>query len=300
MTAKTEISGFLLLDKPVDMTSRRALTIAMRLMGAKKGGHGGCLDPFATGLLPLYFGQATRFADEGLGTDKTYDLTIRLGTQTDTADCEGTTIKSLPVPEFTEISCRTVIAQLVGPQLQKPPQYSALKHEGKALYAWAREGISVDKPARPIEIYEASLLGFDANEIKMRARCSKGTYLRVIAESVAEILGTCGHASALRRVGLGPFDASQSVTLETLEATPPDQRAQHLMPVSALLNAYPILVLTPEQAKLLQCGQRLSGLSAPEGVVQVCTSTHWLGLAHSADGAIWVKRLLATPLGLPS
>ncbi|MES2212067.1 MAG: tRNA pseudouridine(55) synthase TruB [Pseudomonadota bacterium] len=300
MTAATEISGFLLLDKPVGMTSRRALTTAMRLLGTKKGGHGGCLDPFATGLLPLYFGQATRFADEGLGSDKTYDLTIQLGTQTDTADLEGAVIKTLPVPPLTETLCQDTLAKFLGPQLQKPPQYSALKHEGKPLYAWARDGVHVEKPARPIEIYEIILLGFDESRIQLRARCSKGTYLRVLAESVADALGTCAHASALRRVGLGTFDIAEGVTLETLEQTALEDRHRLLCPISRLLSEYPTVHLTAEQAKLLLFGQRLSGLIAPEGIVQVCSDTHWLGLAHSEGGALWVKRLLATPICLSS
>jgi tRNA pseudouridine55 synthase len=231
----------LLLDKPLGLSSNQALQKAKWLLRAEKAGHTGTLDPLATGVLPLCFGAATKFSQQHLDADKTYETTVRLGIQTSTADAEGDVIA------LREVSCTAgmvveVLDRFMGPISQVPPMHSALKKDGKALYEYAREGETVERAARNVVIYDLDLLDMqlqgDVPFLRLRVRCSKGTYIRTLGEDIAEALGCGGHLSALRRVVTGPFEEAQCVTLSALESMNESQRLEALLPVDVLLPGY--------------------------------------------------------------
>jgi tRNA pseudouridine55 synthase len=231
----------LLLDKPLGLSSNQALQKAKWLLRAEKAGHTGTLDPLATGVLPLCFGAATKFSQQHLDADKTYETTVRLGIQTSTADAEGDVIA------VREVSCTAgmvveVLDRFMGPISQVPPMHSALKKDGKALYEYAREGETVERAARNVVIYDLDLLDMqlqgDVPFLRLRVRCSKGTYIRTLGEDIAEALGCGGHLSALRRVVTGPFEEAQCVTLSALESMNESQRLEALLPVDVLLPGY--------------------------------------------------------------
>jgi tRNA pseudouridine55 synthase len=235
------VHGVLLLDKPLGLSSNQALQKAKWLLRAEKAGHTGTLDPLATGVLPLCFGAATKFSQQHLDADKTYETTVRLGIQTSTADAEGDVIA------VREVSCTAgmvveVLDRFMGPISQVPPMHSALKKDGKALYEYAREGETVERAARNVVIHDLDLLDMqlqgDAPFLRLRVRCSKGTYIRTLGEDIAEALGCGGHLSALRRVVTGPFEEAQCVTLSALESMNESQRLEALLPVDVLLPGY--------------------------------------------------------------
>ena len=211
-------SSFLVVDKPAGITSHDVVAAVRAVTGEKKVGHTGTLDPFATGVLPLALGPATRliqFLDE---SHKVYDATIVLGARTDTGDPTGTIEVEVPVPPLTEVRILEVLAGFVGPRMQTPPAYSAVKKDGKPLYAYARKGEVVEVPARPITIYGLDLISFGPAEVRVRIDCSRGTYARVLANEIAEQLGTVGHLSALARDRSGPFYIQDAVDFATLAA----------------------------------------------------------------------------------
>jgi tRNA pseudouridine55 synthase len=231
----------LLLDKPLGLSSNQALQKAKWLLRAEKAGHTGTLDPLATGVLPLCFGAATKFSQQHLDADKMYETTVRLGIQTSTADAEGDVIS------VREVSCTAgkvveVLDRFMGPISQVPPMHSALKKDGKALYEYAREGETVERAARNVVIHDLDLLDMqlqgDVPFLRLRVRCSKGTYIRTLGEDIAEALGCGGHLSALRRVVTGPFEEAQCVTLSALESMNESQRLEALLPVDVLLPGY--------------------------------------------------------------
>lgn len=218
--------SFLVVDKPAGITSHDVVAAVRAVTGAKKVGHTGTLDPFATGVLPLALGGATRliqYLDESL---KVYDATIALGSSTDTGDPTGEVIAEAPVPELTEEAVRACLADFVGPRMQTPPAYSAVKKDGKALYKYARAGEKVEVPARPITIYDLELLSFAPTTLEVRISCSRGTYARVLAEEIAEALGTKGHLSALGRARSGPFDLEQAISYPELAALVSDEEGR--------------------------------------------------------------------------
>lgn len=216
--APTGPSAFLVIDKPAGITSHDVVAAVRALTGCQKVGHTGTLDPFATGVLPLALEGATRliqFLDESL---KVYDATISLGTRMDTGDPTGAAVESKPVLPFTEARLREVLLSFVGPRMQVPPAYSAVKKDGKALYQYAREGETVEVAARPITISAMELISFTADTVRVRIDCSRGTYARVLAEEIAVELGTVGHLGALARLRSGPFSLDDAVDFPTLAA----------------------------------------------------------------------------------
>ncbi|MGB1580547.1 MAG: tRNA pseudouridine(55) synthase TruB, partial [Nevskiales bacterium] len=212
------ISGILLLDKPIGRSSNAALQEVKRLFDARKAGHTGSLDPLATGLLPICFGHATKLSGYLLDADKAYWVKARLGERTDTADAEGEVIERLPVPDLSSRSVLDVLGSFLGEQEQLPPMYSALKHEGKRLYELARAGEEVERKKRRINIYDLQLLSAQADELVMSVRCSKGTYIRTLVEDIAQALGTVGHVAALRHTAVGAFTGEQMIDLPNLHA----------------------------------------------------------------------------------
>ena len=249
------VDGVLLLDKPVGLSSNDALIKAKRVLNAKKAGHTGTLDPFATGLLPLCFGEATKFSQDLLEADKTYQTTVHLGITTNTGDTEGEATDTRAV-DVTVEQIEAVLATFRGPILQVPPMYSALKRDGKAYYEYAREGITLEREARPVTILDLKFLEYSAPFLKLSVTCSKGTYIRVLGEDIGNALGCGAHLNALRRTQVGALTTEGMLTLEALQASASPLAL--LAPVDALLSSFPAVMLTEELAKRFLQGQRLA------------------------------------------
>jgi tRNA pseudouridine55 synthase len=292
------VHGVLLLDKPLGLSSNQALQRAKWLLRAEKAGHTGTLDPLATGVLPLC--AATKFSQLHLDADKTYETTVRLGLRTRTADAEGEVIAERPVAcsigQVVE-----VLDRFTGPIHQVPPMHSALKKDGKALYEYARDGETVEREAREVVIHELELLDAQLHGeepvLRLRVRCSKGTYIRTLGEDIGEALGCGGHLTALRRTATGPFDVSQCVTLETLEALDEAERLARLLPVQSLLPDHAPVTLDAENAARFLSGMRRRG-SWPdlERVAVFGNAPHaLLGSAHVKAGELIPGRLLSPP-----
>ncbi|MFC5509910.1 tRNA pseudouridine(55) synthase TruB [Massilia jejuensis] len=292
------VDGVLLLDKPVGLSSNDALIRAKRVMNAKKAGHTGTLDPFATGLLPLCFGEATKFSQDLLEADKTYEATVHLGIMTSTGDTEGEAIETLPV-DVTPACIEAALARFRGPILQVPPMYSALKRDGKAYYEYAREGIVLERAARPVTIHGLELIGYDAPMLRIRVTCSKGTYVRVLGEDIGAALGCGAHLNALRRIQVGALTAENMITLDALQAH--GAPLSLLAPVDTLLSTFPPIALTPELARRFLNGQRLAlgkepGVAVPpeQGRVRVVCEGRLLGTANLQEYAVLApERLIA-------
>lgn len=257
---RVPVHGVLLLDKPEGLTSTQALSAAKRLLNAEKAGHTGTLDPFATGLLPLCFGEATKFAQDLLHADKSYEATVHLGVTTTTADTEGDITETKTVA-VTREQIEKVLQQFRGAITQIPPMHSALKRDGKPLYEYAREGVVLEREAREIVIYELELLEFASPDVKIRVRCSKGTYIRVLGEDIGHALGCGAHLTALRRTSVGTLDLQRSINLPGFTALTEPARLQTLLPVDALLADLPALSLTEELAQRFMHGQRIPGMA---------------------------------------
>ncbi|MCG7412521.1 tRNA pseudouridine(55) synthase TruB [Moraxella nonliquefaciens] len=260
---KQIVSGVLLLDKPNGISSYAALTQAKRLFmspkfDSKKAGHTGTLDPMATGILPICFGDATKFSSFGLDADKGYTAIIKLGEKTDTGDKEGQIIAQKDVPVFEQSELDKLAVSLMGEQMQTPPMYSALKKDGKKLYEYARDGIEIERQPRPIVIHHLALNKLSNDEIALDVICSKGTYVRVLGETVAERLGTVGHLTALHRTSTGGFDVADAISLDDLADLSLDERLGRLLPTDVMLGHLPMLRLTMDETARIKMGQRLN------------------------------------------
>ncbi|MDI4509812.1 tRNA pseudouridine(55) synthase TruB [Moraxella osloensis] len=272
---KSIVSGVLLIDKPQGMTSQQVVSKVKYLLksdvhDSKKAGHTGTLDPMATGLLPICLGEATKFSHYQLDAVKSYQAIIKLGEQTDTGDAEGEIIATSPVPHVTQAMLQSVIKQFLGEIMQVPPMYSALKKDGKKLYELAREGIEVERAARPLTIYKLSLTPLSDQQLQLTVTCSKGTYVRVLAEDIAKALGTLGHLTALRRIQTGDFEIADAIPLADFAALDFAARFDKLLAVDACVHSLPSLVLDDSQSKRIQQGQRLN--------VKATMLTHQLNL----------------------
>lgn len=296
------INGVLLLDKPVDWSSNDALIKAKRLVRAQKAGHTGTLDPFATGLLPLCFGEATKFSQDLFDADKTYETVVHLGIETDTGDIEGKVISTHSV-DVTVTQIDAVLKQFVGKIEQVPPMYSALKRDGRPLYEYAREGITLEREARPVEIYALELLNYEAPYLTLRVTCSKGTYIRVLGQDIGQALGCGAHLALLRRTGVGHLTLAECVTLPQLEAEEETDRMQHVQPVDSLLSLFERVDLTDELATRFLHGQRLSLakealiVATGDGRVRVyrASDNKLLGTAIMKEGEVLApERLIST------
>lgn len=291
---KRAISGVLLLDKAHGISSNTALQQVKRLFQAEKAGHTGNLDPIATGLLPVCFGEATKFSQYLLDADKKYQAVIKLGSNTTTGDTEGEIISQHPVTaKLSQVE--QVLRNMVGPMRQIPPMYSALKHEGKALYTYARAGVEIERKAREITIYQLSLDAFVGDELSVSVSCSKGTYIRVLAEDIGAALGCGAHLKALRRVATGGFDIGQALTFSHLEQMSAEQRDAVLLPADCLLEGMPKVVLDSESAYYLQQGQPVwQARQSSKGLVSLYgPDKAFLGLGEIGDdGKVAPKRLV--------
>jgi tRNA pseudouridine55 synthase len=264
------IDGALLLDKQIGISSNKALQQAKQLFGAAKAGHAGTLDPLASGLLIVLFGEATKFAGPLLDDDKEYVATLKLGEKTSTGDAEGQVIQKRELP-VEERQIGPVLERFKGEIEQVPPMHSALKRDGVPLYQLARRGQSVSREARRVRIDELEVIGFSLPYLEMRIRCSKGTYVRTLAEDIGDALGTCAHLTALRRTASGRWRVEDAVTLETLATQGP----RHLLPLTALLADLPRAELDAAQEARFRNGQSLDSFPG-EGLRAV----------YAADGSV--------------
>jgi tRNA pseudouridine55 synthase len=258
------VDGVLLLDKAAGLTSNAALQKARRLLNAVKAGHTGTLDPLATGLLPLTFGEAAKFSADLLDADKMYRATLKLGITTSTGDAEGEVLERRAF-DVSDDALDAALSRFRGSIEQVPPMYSALKREGRPLYELARAGIEVERAPRRVTISKLTRIARTKDEIVFEVECSKGTYVRVLAEDIGSALECGAHLSALRRLRVGSMMLDRSVTLEALEAMPPAVRREWLLPVDALLASLPRIELKPELAERFAQGQRLALDAQPRG-----------------------------------
>ena len=262
------VHGILLLDKRLGVSSNKALQEVRRLFNANKAGHTGSLDPLATGLLPLCFGEATKVSAMMLDDNKRYQVVVQLGVMTDTGDAEGEVIKTTVVPDIEEDALMRCLQQFLGEIDQVPPMYSALKHNGKKLYELAREGITIERKARRISIFElkllaSSLLGQDkTNQLVLEVFCSKGTYIRSLAEDIGDALGVCGTVLALRRLEAGMFNIAQAKTIEQLTAMSAEELQHALIAIDSPLQAFPAVCLSELQTVAIKYGQSVQLVAA--------------------------------------
>ncbi|KAB0657180.1 tRNA pseudouridine(55) synthase TruB [Burkholderia diffusa] len=293
------LDGVLLLDKPVGLSSNDALIRAKRLLLAKKAGHTGTLDPLASGLLPLCFGEATKFSQDLLEADKTYEATMRLGVRTTTGDAEGDVLDTRAV-ECDRTAVEAALARFTGEIVQVPPMYSALKRDGKPLYEYARAGQTVEREGRNVTIHALDLLACELPDVTFRVTCSKGTYVRTLAEDIGEALGCGAHLTMLRRTGVGALTLEHAVTLDALSDATEAARDAWLQPVDALLSTFPLVRLDEACAKRFLHGQRLplsalDPIDAAEGErVRVYDEVRLLGVARKANGVLAPERLVVT------
>ncbi len=288
------VDGILLLDKPEGLSSNQALQQAKRLLNARKAGHTGSLDPVATGLLLLCFGETTKISSLFLGADKSYRVGIRLGTTTDTGDCTGEVVAEAPV-QVSNCRLAEVLDSYRGQSLQVPPMYSALKKDGRPLYKLARKGITVEREPRPVTVYSLEQEEYSGTLLTLSVRCSRGFYIRTLAEDIGRDLGCGGHVEHLRRTGIGDFSINQAVTLEHLESIPtPRDRGTVLLPTDRGLAHLPELSLPESLARYLKLGRSVRAAAGLDpGLVRLYVdSGGFLGLGEvTQDQRVQPKRL---------
>lgn len=294
------ISGILLLDKPAGMTSNAALQTVKRLYNACKAGHTGSLDPLATGVLPLCFGEATKFSQFLLDADKRYLTTIRLGVITDSGDADGEVLEERAVPSLSKEKLQAILANYRGEITQVPSMFSAIKVDGQPLYKLARQGIEVERKSRQVTIHCLELVSWDETSITLDISCSKGTYVRSLAEDIGQDLGCGAHVTVLRRLGAGPFNAEQTITLEELEAMTPEARDQALTPLFGAVQDWPSVHITDVMASYVRQGQPVQVANAPtEGWVSIFSESdehqdEFIGVGEIMDdGKVAPRRIVA-------
>ncbi len=292
---KRDITGILLLDKPLGLSSNQALQNIKRLFNAKKAGHTGSLDPLATGMLPICFGEATKFSQYLLDAEKTYQVKMQLGVRTTTSDAEGEVVATKPVPTLSNTAIETVLQKFRGHIMQVPSMFSALKFEGKPLYKYAREGITIDRPARPIEIYSLQCVQQAEDFLVLNVHCSKGTYVRTLVDDIGELLGCGAHVIELRRLSVSKYSAEQMLTYDALESLTDVERDQQLIGVDTALADIVGLELSDRLATFVAQGQTVFVPHAPaDGLVKLHNASRgFLGLGEILpDGRVAPKRLV--------
>lgn len=297
---RRNINGILLLDKPTNMTSNGALQRVKRLFAAKKAGHTGSLDPIATGMLPLCFGEATKFSQYLLDSDKTYYVTAKLGVTTTTGDSEGSVVETKPLVDVTPERTTAIMQRYLGDTQQIPPMYSAIKHEGKPLYELARKGIEIERKPRRIHIFSISLDSLNGDEMCFTVHCSKGTYVRTLVEDICRELGCGAHVIGLRRVFVSPYQHVSMVTMAELEKMAEAQGFQQLtdclLPVETSVEAYPAITLSTASAFYMRTGQPVRA-TFPAGSTLVRLLTEdgkFIGMGEvMPDGRVKPHRLVA-------
>lgn len=290
------IHGVLLLDKPLGLSSNIAVQRVRRLFDRAKAGHTGTLDPLATGLLPVCLGEATKFSHTLLDADKAYEALIRFGFVSSTGDAEGEIQRRLE-PAFSTAELEGVIQAFTGAISQMPPMHSALKKDGRPLYEYARAGEEVERKSRNIVIKELQVINNTNEYFSVRVLCSKGTYIRVLAQDIGESLGCGGYLAGLRRTGVGDLGIEDAITLEALEALDPEERRQRLLPVDCLLEGLPAIFLDPDASRRVRNGLEVeaAGGSCVGAVRLYGPSGEFLGLGEQGtEGRVSPKRMIAT------
>jgi len=293
-----DVQGILLLDKPLGISSNAALQQVKQIFRARKAGHTGSLDPLADGLLPICFGAATKISAYLLDANKRYTVKVKLGVTTATADAEGETVETRPCDGITEQDIAAVLNDFAGEIQQLPPMYSALKHNGERLYKLARKGIEVEREPRAVTIHEINLLSADLPEFELDVKCSKGTYIRTLAEDIGERLGCGAHVSALRRTEVGPFSVDGMVDMAAIETAAEqgmETLDQLLLPMDSAVADWPEIQLTADAAYYLRQGQPVLVPQAPtDGWVRLYAGEHgFLGVGTiQDDGKVAPKRLM--------
>ena len=292
--ARRRLDGVLLLDKTRGLSSNAALQRAKRLYRAEKAGHTGTLDPLATGLLPICFGEATKFAQLLLDADKTYVATLRLGLTTTTGDAEGEILATRPVVSSAD-QLKALLPRFVGRIAQVPPRHSALKRDGRKYYEYAREGVEIVRTAREVEVRDIVLTSWRAPEVELRVHCGKGTYIRALAEDIGEALGCGAHLAALSRTGAGEFALAHAITLDALAELSEAERDAALLPVDALVARLDRLDFDDAEASRLVQGRPVTRVGAPDGLVRVYAAGAFAGVADVREGVVQARRLFAQP-----
>ncbi|MHB8916244.1 MAG: tRNA pseudouridine(55) synthase TruB [Thiobacillus sp.] len=289
------LSGVLLLNKPVGLTSNTALQKAKRLLNARKAGHTGTLDPFADGLLPLCYGEATKFSHYLLGADKTYRAVMQLGVTTSTGDPEGEILQTRAVTVDAQ-DVRDMIQRFIGEIEQIPPMHSALKHQGRPLYEYARAGIEIDRPPRRVTIHSLNMVDCALPLVIFDVRCSSGTYIRTLAQDIGAALGCGAHLTALTRTASGIFDLADATTLENLEGMDAAQRTALLLPSDCLVQHLPEIELNVADRLALCQGRQVPSTHPAAELARIYDSARlFLGLAHvDSQGVIVPHRLINT------
>lgn len=294
------VDGVLLLDKPLGASSNAVLQRARRMLNARKAGHTGTLDPLASGLLALTFGEATKFSSDLLDADKCYEARLVLGTSTTTADAEGEVVERRPV-DVDESRFVSTLARFVGTVSQVPPMHSALKRDGQPLYRLARQGIEVERPARSVIIRRLWLIEWDGLRPTIGVECGKGVYVRTLAQGIGAALGCGAHLGGLRRTRVGPFQVRNAIGLEALEELAPDLRRERLLPVDALLQSLPRVDLDPQACESLEHGQQVAcGAASAQRARVYGPHGRLLGVASVDHGTLTVRRLLSQARALES
>lgn len=291
-----DVNGILIIDKPQGVTSNGVLQQVKRLYGAAKAGHTGSLDPLATGVLPLCFGEATKFSQLMLDSDKSYVAEGKLGVSTDSGDSDGQVVSERAVPaDLSKAKLEAVLEQFRGDIEQVPSMYSALKHKGRPLYEYAREGIEIERPARPVTIHSLELVGFEADRFRIAVTCSKGTYIRSLVEDIGEVLGCGAHVTVLRRTraaGFGLDRAHDVAELETMREAG-ESLDPLLVPMEIALAEFPKIMLEEGQIVSILNGQPVKIAGHPPGWVRLFGGEHFLGLGEQLpDGQVVPRRLV--------
>ena len=292
--ARQVVDGVLLLDKPVGITSNAALQKAKWLLNARKAGHTGTLDPFADGLLPLCFGEATKFSAYVLEADKRYRAVLELGVTTRTGDPEGEVLATRPVTVGRD-DVAAVLPRFTGEIEQIPPMHSALKHQGRPLYEYARAGIEIERPPRTVTIRRLELVECEPPRVVLDVQCTAGTYVRTLAQDIGAALGCGAHLTALTRTAAGGFTLEQAATLADLEALDAEARAKRLLPADCLVAHLPALTLDDADVAAICQGRTLSAGDTPTGLVRLyAPDRRFVGVAEAVDGRLVSRRLIAT------
>ena len=292
---KVDVDGLLLIDKPLGLSSNQALSKIKFLFSPKKVGHTGTLDPMATGLLPICLGEATKFSSYLLNADKTYVGLIRLGYKSSTGDKEGEITKQ----DFDEIPTKSVVKKIlknfIGPIDQLPPMFSALKHKGKPLYLYAREGINIPRPKRKILIHEIELLDYQGDELRLKIKCSKGTYIRTLAEDIGDKLNVGAYLLELNRTGIGSLSIDSAVKIEQIEEIKEQERVKLLLPVDELLSSFQKLILNCNDTTAIKDGKIIDQSGKTPGFYRLYeVKNEFIGLGEiDKIGKLKAKRLIS-------
>ena len=293
---KLEISGLLLIDKPLGFSSNQALSKIKWIFSAKKAGHTGTLDPLATGLLPICFGEATKFSSHLLNSEKTYEASIKLGWKSSTGDAEGKLTESKIISLSLE-KLQKELKSFIGLSKQTPPMFSALKYNGQPLYKLAREGVKIERQEREIDISKLILLNYSKNIIKIEVTCSKGTYIRTLAEDIANKLGMDGYLTELRRTKIGKLNINEAFSIENISTLSSDKRKSCIKPTEVLVDRYPKLILLDSEVDFIKNGQpiKLKKKLNTEIYTLFTKSKAFIGLGEiDTNNLLKVVRLIST------